>query len=119
MGILIGVCTALVITTLHFIFDVTFPSATAYIGLICVVAGLLFIPLKKTDTPLLHSGFHLALVAGFSLVIVVVDGLGSFEYDLLVLSLCIFWMYTRIQLSKWDHGRICEVCGFKCEEKGV
>jgi len=116
-GILIGVCTALVITTLHFIFDIPFVAATAYIGLGCVVVGLLFIPFKKKDIPLQHSAFHLALVVGFSLVLVGVDGLGSFEFDLVAIGLCIFWMYTRIQLSRWDHDRICGVCGFKCDEK--
>ena len=59
----------------------------------------------------------MALVAGFALLLVVVDEIGSLELDLIFIGLCVFWMFTRIQLSSWDHERICSGCGYRCVER--
>ena len=116
-GLLLGASTALVITTLHLVFRFTPPPVAAYIGLCCVVLSLFHIPLRITGIPLLRSIFNAVLVMGFSLVLIGVDNLGNFEFNLVVIGLCVFWMFTRIQLSNWDHERICRVCGFRCEGK--
>ena len=117
MGLLLGAFTAIVIASLHFLFDISFPPVTAFIGLGCVVLGLLYIPFQRTDFQLLRSVFNVVLVVGFSLVLTGVDMLSSFEFELVVIGLCVFWMYTRIQMSRWDHDRICRVCGFRCDRK--
>ncbi|PVX27166.1 MAG: hypothetical protein CW716_03735 [Candidatus Bathyarchaeum sp.] len=45
------------------------------------------------------------------LVLVSVDAtVGGLFFDLFVVCLIVFWLFTRISLSKWDHRRICSVC---------
>jgi hypothetical protein len=33
----------------------------------------------------------------------------------MAIGFCVFWIYTRIMLSSWDHDRICRRCGHSCE----
>jgi len=56
-------------------------------------------------------------VSGSLLVLVGVDGLThSYFFDLFVLCLIVFWLFTRISLSHWDHKRICSGCDVEnCE----
>lgn len=117
VGLLLGASTALVIATHHFVFGFTYPSRVAFVGLGCVALGLLQMPLLRTSVPSLRSAFNAALVAGFVLVLVGVDEIGSIQFDLVVVGLCVFWMFTRIQLSSWDHERICRSCGYKCDRE--
>jgi hypothetical protein len=47
-------------------------------------------------------------------------GIDEFVYslmvDLFVVSLILFWLFTRISLSQWDHERICSECNIAgCE----
>ena len=118
IGLLLGASTALILSTLHFFSGFTYPWATSFVGLGCVVLGLLHIPLLRTSILILRTAFNLALVAGFALLLVGVDEIGSLELDLIAIGLCVFWMFTRIQLSSWDHERICRGCGYRCVERG-
>jgi hypothetical protein len=38
----------------------------------------------------------------------------SVAIDLFSVVLIIFWIFTRIQLSQWDHSRICDNCNSSC-----
>jgi hypothetical protein len=50
-------------------------------------------------------------VVGAFLVLVSVDStVGGLFFDLFVVCLIVFWLFTRISLSQWDHERICSVC---------
>jgi hypothetical protein len=37
--------------------------------------------------------------------------------DVYVIFLVIFWLWTRIMISEWDHLRICYACQQNCEDK--
>ncbi|MEM0314285.1 MAG: hypothetical protein QXQ41_07035, partial [Candidatus Bathyarchaeia archaeon] len=39
---------------------------------------------------------------------------GNLLLDLYIFGLILYWLFTRIMLSKWDHTRICRKCGFSC-----
>lgn len=39
---------------------------------------------------------------------------GNLLLDLYVPGLILYWLFTRILLSKWDHMQICSECGFSC-----
>ena len=117
VGLLIGASTALVVATLYFVFGFTYPPAAAFIGLGCVALGLLHVPLLRTGIPLLRSALNVGLVMGFALVLSAADKVGSLELDLVVIGMCVFWMFTRIQLSSWDHDRICRSCGYRCDTR--
>ena len=55
-------------------------------------------------------------VVGAFLILVGIDELTrSLSADLFITLLIVFWLFTRIQLSKWDHQRICGNCKSPCD----
>jgi len=54
-------------------------------------------------------------VFGAFLVLVGIDALAENLFvDLFLTVLISFWILTRIQLSQWDHSRICRDCKSPC-----
>ena len=50
-------------------------------------------------------------VLGSLLILIGIDeSVHSIFFDLFVLSLIVFWLFTRISLSQWDHKIICSGC---------
>ena len=113
-GLLVGALLAVSVSTLHFICGWNFGRVYGYAGLACVVLGLLYIPLRIAPRPILRSLINTLFVLGFALTLSSVGGSGSSAFDLVVIGLCVFWMFTRIQLSRWNHDNICDECGEEC-----
>lgn len=83
-------------------------------GVLGVALGLLQLPTIKIRGSL-RLFPNASLVVGTFLVLIGLDTLvHSVVVDLFLLMLSVFWVWTRISLSQWDHGRICRACGFKC-----
>jgi hypothetical protein len=40
----------------------------------------------------------------------------SIFLDIYVIALAVFWLWTRIMISEWDHGRICIGCQQRCQD---
>jgi hypothetical protein len=54
---------------------------------------------------------NIFFVLGTFFVLVGVDRLvHSVAVDLFLVALTLFWLFTRISLSRWDHERICYTC---------
>ena len=115
IGLLIGASMAFVIATLYFLFGFVYPSPVAFIGMACVAIGLLAVPLPRAGASPLWIAFNAALVVGFALILSAVDQVNGLKLDLFIIGMCIFWMFTRIQLSRWNHTRICRSCGCRIE----
>jgi hypothetical protein len=113
-GLLIGALAAVSVATLHFIYGWNPGRVFGYAGLVCVVLGLLYIPLWIAHGPILRTLINALFVLGFALTLSSVDGSGSSAFDLVVIGLCVFWMFTRIQLSRWSHDNVCDECGEEC-----
>jgi len=81
------------------------------VGAVGVVLGLLQSPLpilQNSVIRLFSSGFF---VVGTFLILVGIEELAhSTSVDLFLVFLSVFWLLTRISLSKWDHERICSKC---------
>lgn len=118
-GLLIGASTAIVMATLHFVYGFTYPPMAAPLGLCLVAIGLLHVPLLRTNIPLLRFTLNAGLVAGFALTLTKADMVGGSGLGLIVIGMCIIWILTRIQLSSWDHDKICINCGYKCVKEGA
>ncbi|UCH56724.1 MAG: hypothetical protein JSV18_05040 [Candidatus Bathyarchaeota archaeon] len=116
-GLLLGVIISLSVVSAYFGYGVAIPRSTGYLGLGFVVLGLGYNIILTKGPPILRLILNALLVSGFSLVLVSVDGVKSL--NLMVIGLCMFWMFTRIRLSGWVHDRICEGCEEACEEKRV
>lgn len=114
-GLLFGGITGIVGAVIYFFVGWHIVLATftvALIGVIAVVLG--FSQLK-------FSGFirlmlNLFFVLGAFLILVVIDDLiGSLFADFFIEASIVFWIFTRIQLSQWDHRRICSNCQSPCK----
>ena len=117
-GLLIGAIAALIVATLGLVYRMNPPPITGYLGLALVLLGLIYNPFLNITTPILRTLINALFVPGFSLILVAADSHGSPGLDLLVTALSVYWMYTRIQLSRLSHDEICDGCVEPCEKKG-
>ncbi len=78
-----------------------------WIGILGVGFGLFQFKFRSFIRLFLNIFF----VLGTLLILVGVDKLvHSVTFDLFVVALILFWLFTRISLSKWDHKKICFTC---------
>ena len=87
------------------------------LGVFGVASGLLqylfFEPKRRSIRFALNSFF----VFASSLLLMTVDTAAkSLFLNLFVVGFIVFWLYTRIIFSKIRHLKICEDCGFKCNQ---
>jgi hypothetical protein len=113
-GLLTGAFIALVGTVLYFFggWHIEAADSAVFAGVAAVVIGFFQIEFRGFIRSLLNVFF---VVGGF-LVLVGIDELAaSLPVDLFLLAFVVFWIMTRIQLSQWDHWRICNSCTSPCE----
>ena len=114
-GLLLGALIALVGTVLYFfsgwhIEETGFPIAL--IGVTATILGFFQLKFRGFARLMLNVFF----VLGAFLILVGIDELTeSLLIDLFLAAFTVFWILTRIQLSQWDHWRICGRCKFPCE----
>ena len=118
-GLFAGAIAALSTAALYFIFDYRLPALAGYVGLGFVVLGLLYNILLKQGPPFVRTALNFLFVLGFALVMVAVDGVGDPGLGFFAIGLCTYWMFTRIQLSRWSHDRVCGACDEDCDRKTV
>jgi len=114
-GLLLGAITALVGTAFYFfsgwhIEDASFPAVL--IGVVGTVLGFFQLKFKSFIRLILNVCF----VFGTFLILLGIDAIiESLFVDFFITALIVFWILTRIQLSQWDHWRICSSCQSPCE----
>jgi hypothetical protein len=117
-GLLLGGVGALVGTFLYFFLG----WGNGQFGFIAVAVGAAAMTLGFLQ--LTRGGFarlilNVLFVLGAFLILASLDGLiGSLLVDLFSIVLVVFWIFTRILLSQWDHRRICGRCSLLCEAHG-
>jgi len=109
-GLLLGGLSALVGTLLYFFSDWRFEANSSLIvcvGILGVGFGLFQFKSRRFFRLLLNIFF----VLGTFFILIGVDKLiHSVAVDLFLVALTLFWLFTRISLSQWDHERICYAC---------
>jgi hypothetical protein len=113
-GLLLGAIIALVGTAFYFFngwnLEVSFP--VVLIGTVGIILGFLQLKFRGFFRLILNTFF----VLGAFLILIGIDELvESLFADLFLIALIVFWILTRIQLSQWDHWRICSNCESQCE----
>ena len=119
IGLLLGGLLALAGAFIYFFCDwriAEHSSLLVLLGIMGVIFGLLQFKFKN----LIRLSVNTFFVLGTLLILIGIDELvHSLFFDLLVVSLIIFWLFTRISLSQWDHERICSDCEIEsCRIRG-
>lgn len=116
-GLFIGALIALAGTVLYFfdgwhIEEMSLPLAL--MGVLAVVLGFLQLKFRGFIRLALNALF----VVGALLILVGIDELAQNLFaDFFLIIVIVFWLFTRIILSQWDHWRTCHVCKSSCELK--
>jgi len=113
VGLLIGALVALVGAATCFFNDYYVEQGIQFLflGILGVVFGILQYPLFNVRQRFLRLFLNFYFIFGMFLILIGIDMLiHSTVVDLFVLLLCVFWLFTRISLSQWDHKRICQGC---------
>jgi hypothetical protein len=114
-GLALGAILAVAMSATYFLFRVgieRFSLLCVAIGLLGPVLGFMQFRLKGW----VRAGANAFFVFGTSLVVIGMDQqIGSFDVDLYVIGLAVFWIMTRIAISQWDHSRICLTCNHQCK----
>jgi hypothetical protein len=113
-GLFVGALIALAGTALYF-FNVWHTMETGLsivlIGEAAIILG--FFQFKSEG--FVRSAMNASFVVGAFLILAGIDGLTeSVLIDLFMLLSIVSWILTRIQLSQWDHVRICNHCKSPC-----
>lgn len=111
-GLLFGGLFALV-GTLYFFFGNMYIETS----LLVILMGLMFVsisifqPLLEIRRSLFRLSLNICFVIGNFLILIGTDKLAqNFFFDLFLISLSVYWLFTRISLSHWNHRRICHTC---------
>jgi len=109
-GLLLGGLLALVGTLLYFFTNWRVePSSSliVWMGVLGVGFGLFQFKFRSFVRLFLNIFF----VLGTFFILIGIDKLvHSVAVDLFLVALTLFWLFTRISLSQWDHERICYTC---------
>jgi len=109
-GLLLGGLLALAVASVYFFAGwrvAEYSSLMVLLGIVGVSFGLFQFKFRS----LARLSVNTIFVLGTLLILIGIDELvHSLFFDLFVVSLIAFWLFTRISLSRWDHERICSDC---------
>ena len=112
-GLLLGATMALVGAFFYFsgLLRIMNPQFLSFVGIIAVLLGFLQSKFRGYLRLISNSIF----VLGALFCLVGVDQVSqSLANDLFTVMLIVFWIFTRIELSRWDHSRTCDNCEARC-----
>jgi hypothetical protein len=117
-GLFLGALAALFGTAVYFFAQFDWPQfgfLAVGIGVLAMTLGFLQLKFERFARLMVNTLF----VLGGFLILVGMDELtGSLFVDLFSIVLIVFWLFTRILLSQWDHWKICRKCGNVCDISG-
>jgi hypothetical protein len=118
-GLLLGGLLALAVASLYFFADwqvAEHSSLMVLLGIVGVSLGLFQFKFRS----LIRLSVNTVFVLGALFILIGIDELvHSLFFDLFVVCLIAFWLFTRISLSQWDHERICSGCEIEgCRIRG-
>lgn len=110
-GLLFGGLLALTGALLYFFGNWRFAeqngSLMVFVGILGVGLGLFQFKFRNV----VRLSLNIFFVLGTLFILIGIDEfVHSLMVDLFVVSLILFWLFTRISLSQWDHERICSDC---------
>jgi hypothetical protein len=114
-GLFLGGVGAL-LGTLLFFFSGLGVGQFGFLSVAVGVALMIFGFLQVKSSGFARLILNVLFVLGAFLILAGLDALiGSLLVDLFSIVLTVFWIFTRILVSQWDHWRICRRCPIPCE----
>ena len=99
---------------LWFINEYTF-NFFLWLGILGVNLGLIKPLLTKLKQRMIRYLLEVLFVLGVFVLLVTVDlVLKNLMIDLYLVLLSLYWLWTKITVTRWDHDKTCKVCGYKC-----
>ncbi|MBS7657229.1 hypothetical protein KEJ33_04820 [Candidatus Bathyarchaeota archaeon] len=118
MGLVVGAVMSLVGCFLYFFVGLCvngFSMVFFWLGFFGVSVGLLQYRISSHSS-LVHFVLNVVFVFGSFLLLVAVDSLlVSLLLDLYLVALSVYWVLTRIELSRVEHRKKCLRCGKPCD----
>ena len=115
-GLGLGGVIAVIISGRYFFLGLSLmnPMSLFWTGVVFVVVGLGQHYIDGGN-PVVHFLLNVVFVMGATLLVISVDNLrSSIQLETYLIVLTLFWILTRIQVSKTFHSRICEKCSIGC-----
>ncbi len=99
---------------LWFINEYTF-NFFVWFGIIGVNLGLIKPLLTKLKQRMIRYLAEVSFVFGIFTLLVTIDlALKNLMADLYLVLLSLYWLWTKITVTRWDHNKTCSICGYKC-----
>jgi hypothetical protein len=119
LGLLLGCVFSMVLMMLYVVVPFQSPLSSSRLlfvfGLFMTILGDIE-SVRMNRHASVHVLFSGLLILGFLFITVSIVRLsGEFIYGFYTLLLCLLWLDTRIQLSKWHHSRLCRLCPNSCK----
>jgi hypothetical protein len=106
------------VVSAHFLNKATIDHAAIPLvagGFIGVANGLLIPVLVSRRGPMIRLVTNAFFIIGTALLLVGTDALlNDVQINLYLIALDIFWVMTRISVSRFDHEKICYSCAQEC-----
>jgi len=113
-GLFLGGLIALTGTVLYF-FNGWNLETSSFQSVLIGIAGIALGFFQLKFKGFVRSALNTLFVLGAFSVLIGIDALmKSISVDFFVIALVVFWLLTRIQLSRWDHLRTCLDCRSPC-----
>lgn len=119
LGLLIGCLLSIILMILYVVVPFQQPPTISrlllFLGLLVIVLVYLEI-IRESRHSIIHVLSNAILVLSFFFITTsIVELSGKSVYGFFMILLCILWLDTRIQLSRWHHRRLCSSCLQSCK----
>jgi hypothetical protein len=111
LGLLIGCLLSIILMILYVVVSL---HLSPMISRLFLFLGLVIIAKRH------HASIHvlsngMLVLSFFFITVSIIELLGKVEYGLYTILLCMLWLDTRVQLSRWHHNRLCRSCPQLCK----
>jgi hypothetical protein len=86
-----------------------------WFGIMGVNLGLTKPLLARLKQRMIRYLVEILFVFSIFVLLVTVDlALKNMMTDFYLILLSLYWLWTKITVTRWDHDKICSICGYKC-----
>jgi len=118
-GLLIGCLLSIILMMLYVVVPFQQPLTISRLLFLLGLLVIAFVYLESilgSRRSIIHVLSNALLVLSFFFITIsIVELSGKVVYGLFTILLCILWLDSRIQLSRWHHRRLCSSCLQSCK----